>query len=277
MDHPVDNIKQKPGHSLSGPSTVSKSSKTSKSIISFRKTTDLSDSDSDSDHEPVDNTSSVPKPTSNVVSKGSTLSSRQTFDDESDSDSESESETETKTVTSTLAKSTSLMKKDPTLTKSRKALKNQARLLERQKAEAKKKEPSSESEHIGFGKISLGNFDLGGIGALEAQRMITQEKIRILSKNRNGRKYITTIHNIPDEYFERPDFKDFLKTIKMKLTTHATIKYEGDEDSDSDKEKSSKSSPKRIVEFSGWNRPKVIEIICSYFECKEEDLNITAP
>jgi translation initiation factor 1 (eIF-1/SUI1) len=90
----------------------------------------------------------------------------------------------------------------------------------------------------------------------------TQEllRINIFSSQRNTRKSITTIEDIPISKFKDDDkVQTFLLKIKNAIASRATLKNK---------------DTKPIIEFSGSNTDRIISIICDFCSCTEDDIII---
>lgn len=141
-----------------------------------------------------------------------------------------------------------LSKTNPNLNKTRKALKNQ-QLLKNKSQHSN--QSSNQSSNQPF-QIQQNDIDL-----LDKNNYL----INIKSIQRNGRKYITTIENMPEHFFSNEDnVKHFLDEIKHIISSRATIKKNNNNE--------------YYIEMSGNKVEIIIPIIKKYTNCSNENIVI---
>jgi len=113
---------------------------------------------------------------------------------------------------------------------------------------------SSDSDSIVVKNKSKYNID-SGLSNLEDEYIVN---IRV--KQRNTRKYTTTIENIPEKYFvDKDKLKTFLVKLRNAISARATFKNEKNV---------------KFIEVSGNKTDIIVNQLCNFLDCKPNIINI---
>ena len=171
--------------------------------------------------------------------------SKSVFDSESDSESELDSETKKKTIT-----------------KTPKALKTEKRNKELKNKSKKKSDNDDESDNDDFNKFQIHTSVFDNFkSSNDAFGFVETPDINIRVIQRNARKTITIIEDLPSKLFENDELLDTMLTeLRTKISARACVKTTDD--------------GKYIIETSG-NRVKIMsEVICKYTKCDISSIKI---
>ena len=158
-------------------------------------------------------------------------------DSNSDSDSDSDSELEQKKQKQKLIQKQNLKQKQKSKTKLKKELKIMKNLNSIDKSEIETPE-------------LYDNNDL-----VEDDYFIVNLRI----KQRNTRKYTTTIENIPEKYLSKDNLNAFLIKLRNAISTRATFKEEKNI---------------KFIEVSGNKTDIIIKLLCEYLNCSTESIRV---